>query len=73
MSAEPVAPIKSDLELAEETVAKLEAHCNREIKNLGKWTANQSYESERGPLKDLKEARAKLRRLQAASKKKETP
>jgi hypothetical protein len=55
--------MSTDLAMLDEHIARLEAHCNREIKNLGKWTANQSKAFEMGPLKELKE----LKRRRAAA------
>ena len=55
--------MSTDIATLDEHIARLEAHCNREIKNLGSWSANQSRAFENGPLKELKE----LKRRRAAA------
>jgi hypothetical protein len=55
--------MSADLATLEEHIARLEAHCSREIRKLGTWNHNQSKAFENGPLKELKE----LKRLRAAA------
>ena len=56
-AAEPV--IKTELDVIEERIASLEAHCNRQLLKMGSWSYNQAKDFENGDLKDLKELKKK--------------
>ncbi len=63
------APTRSDLEVLTDNIAALEADCRRKLKDLGKWSANESYNFEHGPLKELKDMkRRRAVMLRGASK-----
>jgi hypothetical protein len=55
--------MSTDLATLDEHIARLEAHCNREIRKLGTWSFNKAKDFENGPLKELKE----LKRRRAAA------